>query len=89
MLFSFCCFFLQIKLPSKLLDKSTTKKNTNDPKWDESFIHEVENATTLGITIFHAAPIADVFVANCTIPFEELVDRQEQEQHDFWVSKNI
>lgn len=75
------------KIKMKLnIDKSTTKKQTNDPKWDETFIHEVENASTLGITIFHQALPSDVFVANCTIPFDDVSERQDQEQQDFWVS---
>ena len=45
----------------------------------------MENANTLGITIFHDAPIADVFVANCTISFDDLVARNQEEKSDFWV----
>lgn len=67
-------------------DRSTTKGKTFDPSWNETFIHEVENANTLGITIFHDAPIADVFVANCTISFDDLVARNQEEKSDFWVS---
>ena len=63
----------------------TTKTRTFDPSWNESFLHEVENANTLGITIFHDAPIADVFVANCTISFDDLVARNQEEKSDFWV----
>uniref|UniRef100_A0A336LXQ1 protein kinase C n=1 Tax=Culicoides sonorensis TaxID=179676 RepID=A0A336LXQ1_CULSO len=77
--------YVSIDVDEKFIDKSTTKKQTNDPKWDESFIHEVENASTLGITIFHQALPSDVFVANCTIPFDDVFERQEQEQQEFWV----
>uniref|UniRef100_A0A182SVW5 Uncharacterized protein n=1 Tax=Anopheles maculatus TaxID=74869 RepID=A0A182SVW5_9DIPT len=37
------------------------------------------------MTIFHEGPITDVFVANTTIPFDDLVTRNESEQQDFWV----
>jgi novel protein kinase C epsilon type len=45
----------------------------------------VENASTLGITVFHKAPIDDVFNANATISFEDLIARNQQDQTDFWV----
>jgi novel protein kinase C epsilon type len=45
----------------------------------------VENATTLGITVFHKAPLDDVFNANTTITFEDLMARNQQEHTDFWV----
>jgi Ca2+-dependent lipid-binding protein len=70
-------------------DKSTVKPKTCDPVWNESFIHELENANSLCITIFHDAPISDVFVANCIITFDDLIARQEQEQQDFWVSSAL
>lgn len=66
-------------------DRSSIKQKTFDPAWNETFIHEVENANTLGITVFHKAPIDDVFNANATITFEDLIARNQQEQTDFWV----
>lgn len=66
-------------------DRSTTKPKTFDPCWNESFIHEVTNAKNIGLTVFHDAAIPpDDFVANCTIPFEDLAHR-DKEQQDFWV----
>lgn len=42
--------------------------------------------SSLGITVFHDAAIPpDDFVANCTIPFEDLMLR-DKEATDFWVS---
>lgn len=35
----------------------------------------------MGLTVFDDAPIGDDFVANCTIPFEDLT-----ENCDIWVS---
>lgn len=70
-----------------LTDRSTTKSKTFDPSWNESFIHEVTNAKNIGLTVFHDAAIPpDDFVANCTIPFEDLAHR-DKEQQDFWVNK--
>lgn len=66
-------------------DRSSIKQKTFDPVWNETLIHEVENANTLGITVFHKAPIDDVFNANATITFEDLIARNQQEQTDFWV----
>ncbi|XP_053671029.1 LOW QUALITY PROTEIN: protein kinase C-like [Anopheles nili] len=77
--------YVSIDVDEKFIDRSTTKPRTFDPVWNESFIHEVEGANVLGMTIFHEGPITDVFVANTTIPFDDLVTRNESEQQDFWV----
>lgn len=70
-------------------DRSTTKPKTFDPTWNEYFIHEVTNAKNIGLTVFHDCAIPpDDFVANCTIPFDDLAHR-DKEQQDFWVSKLI
>ncbi|CAO1406792.1 unnamed protein product [Diamesa tonsa] len=77
--------YVSLDVDEKFIDKSSIKAKTFDPSWSETFIHEVENANTLGITIFHKAPIDDVFNANATISFEDLVSRSQQDQTDFWV----
>ncbi|EDS38639.1 protein kinase C [Culex quinquefasciatus] len=76
--------YVSIDVDQNFIDRSTTKQRTFDPVWNESFIHEVENANVLGMTIFHEGPITDVFVANMTIPFDDLVTRNENDQQDFW-----
>lgn len=66
--------------------QTTTKQKTFDPVWNEYFEHTVENAKTLTLTVFHDAAIPpDDFVANCSIPFEDLLVK-ENEECDFWVS---
>lgn len=66
-------------------DRSTTKPKTFDPCWNEFFIHEVTNAKNIGLTVFHDAALSqDDFIANCNIPFDDLAQR-EKEQQDFWV----
>ncbi|XP_045502350.1 protein kinase C isoform X1 [Colias croceus] len=77
--------YVSIDADEHHLDRSSTKPKTFDPVWNETFIHEVQNATNLGITVFHDAAIPpDDFVANCTIPFEDLMHR-EKDATDFWV----
>lgn len=82
MILFFCIFFLF------LVDRSTTKPKTSNPVWNEYFIHEVHNAKNIGLTVFHDAAIPpDDFVANCTIPLEDLTHKKK-EQQDFWVMKD-
>ncbi|CAK1583905.1 unnamed protein product [Parnassius mnemosyne] len=77
--------YVSIDADEHHLDRSSTKPKTFDPVWNETFIHEVHNVTSLGITVFHDAAIPpDDFVANCTIPFEDLMHR-DKEATDFWV----
>ncbi|XP_015439794.1 PREDICTED: protein kinase C isoform X2 [Dufourea novaeangliae] len=68
--------YVQLDVDENHLDRSSTKPKTFDPVWNESFTHKVQDAVMLGLTVFHDAAIPpDYFVANCSIPFEELVSR--------------
>ncbi|XP_076442958.1 calcium-independent protein kinase C-like isoform X1 [Babylonia areolata] len=61
--------------------KSTTKAKTTKPVWNEDFTSEVHNGKNVHLTVFHSAAIPpDVFVADCTISFEDLKDKA-----DLWI----
>ena len=65
--------------------RTTTKQKTFNPIWNESFTSEVQSGTNLGLTVFHDAAIPpDDFVANCSIPFDELINITK-EPSDIWV----
>ncbi|XP_078035168.1 protein kinase C [Augochlora pura] len=78
--------YVQLNVDENHLDRSSTKVKTFDPVWYESFTYKVQNAVMLGLTVFHdAGPILpDYFVANCSIPFAELLNRNDQTS-DIWV----
>lgn len=77
--------YVQLDIDEKFLNCSSTKPKTFDPVWNECFTHEVQNAMLLGLTVFHNAALQpDDFVANCSIPFEELIQRDD-ETADIWV----
>ncbi|BES90399.1 unnamed protein product [Nesidiocoris tenuis] len=77
--------YVSIDVDENHLDRSSTKPKTFDPVWNESFVHDVQNADNLGLTVFHDAAIPpDDFVANCSIPFQDLLQR-EKDATDFWV----
>uniref|UniRef100_A0A1B6CGL1 Protein kinase C n=1 Tax=Clastoptera arizonana TaxID=38151 RepID=A0A1B6CGL1_9HEMI len=77
--------YVSIDVDENHMDRSSTKPKTFDPVWNENFSHEVQNAVNLGFTVFHDAAIPpDDFVANCSIPFEELLQK-DKESLDFWV----
>ncbi|KAL7291897.1 hypothetical protein TKK_0014450 [Trichogramma kaykai] len=77
--------YIQVDIDEKYLNKSSTKPKTFDPIWNECFTHEVQSACLLGLTVFHNAALQpDDFVANCSIPFEDLMQR-EDEAADLWV----
>lgn len=78
--------YISIDIDDNHLDRSTTKPKTFDPIWNEYFVHDVVNASTLCFTVFHDAAIPpDDFVANCNISIEDLMSR-EKDAGDFWVS---
>ncbi|XP_017891352.1 protein kinase C isoform X2 [Ceratina calcarata] len=77
--------YVQLDVDENHLDRSSTKPKTFDPVWNECFIHEVQDAVMLGFTVFHDAALPpDYFVANCSIPFEELISRNDKPA-DLWV----
>ncbi|XP_076667437.1 protein kinase C isoform X2 [Andrena cerasifolii] len=77
--------YVQLDVDENHLDRSSTKPKTFDPVWNECFTHEVQDAVMLGLTVFHDAALPpDYFVANCSIPFEELVNRNDT-TGGFWV----
>lgn len=77
--------YVTIDVDEQHLDRTTTKQKTFDPVWNESFSHDVQAAINLELTVFHDAAIPpDDFVANCTISFEDLIQK-EKESPDFWV----
>ncbi|XP_017767654.1 PREDICTED: protein kinase C [Eufriesea mexicana] len=77
--------YVQLDVDENHLDRSSTKPKTFDPVWNECFTHEVQDAVMLGLTVFHDAALPpDYFVANCSIPFEELVSRDDKTA-DLWV----
>lgn len=77
--------YVTIDVDEQHLDRSTTKQKTFDPVWNESFVQEIHNASYLELTVFHDAAIPpDDFVANCTITFEDLLQK-EKDSPDFWV----
>ncbi|XP_063222586.1 protein kinase C isoform X2 [Bacillus rossius redtenbacheri] len=77
--------YVSIDVDENHFDRSSTKPKTFDPVWNEYFVHDVQGAVNLWFTVFHDAAIPpDDFVANCSIPFEDLVQR-DREATDFWV----
>lgn len=79
--------YVQLDVDELHLARTTTKLKTSDPVWNECFIHEVQQAIFLGLTIFHDAVLPpDYFIANCNIPFTELVKNLYEGINDFWVS---
>lgn len=77
--------YVSMDVDENPLDRSSTKPKTFDPVWNESFTHDVQDAVMLNLTVFHNAALPpDDFVANCCIPFEELIQRDDSTT-DFWV----
>ncbi|XP_046834939.1 protein kinase C-like [Vespa crabro] len=78
--------YVQIDINENHLDRSSTKYNTLDPVWNEIYTHEVQNAVVLRLILFHEVDLPyDYFVANCSIPFEELIGGELDKTTDLWV----
>lgn len=78
--------YVSIDVDENHLDQSSTKLKTFDPVWNENFILEVQNAVSLGLTVFHdnTVPPHD-FVGKRRIPFQDLLQKSK-DLCDFWVN---
>ncbi|CAG5123086.1 unnamed protein product, partial [Candidula unifasciata] len=75
--------YVNIDVDEVYVAKTTTKAKSTKPQWvwNEDFTSEVHNGQNVNLTVFHDAAIPpDEFVANCTIPFDDV-----KEKSDFWV----
>ena len=75
--------YIAINVDEIAIARTQTKLKSVKPVWNEEFSTEVHSGQSLGFTVFHDAHIPpDEFVANCTINFEEIVDKKIS---DIWV----
>lgn len=75
--------YISIDVDEIYVARTSTKGKTFKPTWNEDFTTEVHNGQSLGLTVYHDAAIPpDDFVANCTLPFGELL----KQTSDIWVS---
>uniref|UniRef100_UPI00358E7214 protein kinase C epsilon type-like isoform X1 n=1 Tax=Myxine glutinosa TaxID=7769 RepID=UPI00358E7214 len=66
--------YVALNVDENRVGQTQTRQRTNAPRWDEEFASEVTGARRIELAVFHDTPIGyDDFVANCTIPFEELL----------------
>lgn len=75
--------YVNIDVDEVYVAKTTTKPKSVKPQWiwNEDFTSEVHNGQNVNLTVFHDAAIPpDEFVANCTIPFDDVKGKS-----DFWV----
>lgn len=79
--------YVKVDVDDISVHRTQTKPKTARPIWNEEFSTEVHSGQNIGFTIFHDAAIPpDEFVANCTVAFEDIVERKS---NDFWVNIGI
>jgi len=63
--------------------RTQTRQKTLSPVWNEEMNAKVHSGENINFTVFHDAAIPpDEFVANCKVPFEDIVG---QKTSDIWV----
>lgn len=78
--------FLQVNVDDENIARTAAKSRTLSPFWNEEFTATLHNAKCLNLTVFHSAVVGpDPFVANISVPLQEIIRRQEG-QPDLWVS---
>ena len=78
--------YVSVNVDDRHIAQTTSKQKTSTPIWNEEFESEIENGETLGITVFHNAIMPpDPFVANSSVPFEEIMNWGVKGVSDIWV----
>ena len=78
--------YVSLNVDDVHIAQTSSKPKTSTPVWNEEFEREIENGETLGITVFHNAIMPpDPFVANSSVPFEEIMNSGTKGISDIWV----
>ena len=78
--------YVSIYVDEIYLAQTQAKGKTSTPKWEEAFEKFIDHGEILGLTVFHKAILPpDPFVANVTVPFEQLISQRSTDC--LWVSK--
>lgn len=78
--------YVSLNVDDVHIAQTTAKQKTSTPVWNEEFERDIENGETLGITVFHDAIMPpDPFVANSSVPFEEIMNSGVKGISDIWV----
>ena len=86
--------FVNIAVDDSTLEKTTAKSRTFKPVWNESFSMELIESKTLQLTVFHKSAFpTDDFVANCSLPFEDIFSEEYHQtgsmEAELWVTHLI
>ncbi|KAI3382199.1 hypothetical protein SNEBB_002822 [Seison nebaliae] len=64
------------------IGRTSTKKSTCNPIYDETFTALIEDATAINFTVFHSVAIkGDDFLSNCSVRLEDMCNRT----NNIWV----
>lgn len=78
--------YIALNVDDSRVGQTCTRQKTNSPAWNDEFTTEVHDGRKIELSVFHDAPIGyDDFVANCTIPFEDILNNGSKHFED-WVS---
>jgi len=75
--------YVAVDIDEIQIARTQTRPKTLSPVWNEEMSTKVQSGENINFTIFHDAAIPpNEFVANCTVPFEDIVGEKTS---DFWV----
>lgn len=84
--------YITITVDDEYIGKTTTKAKSLNPSWNEKFNWKVHNGENLNLTVYHNSKVTSaVFVANCTVPLEDLLQKTKKNTDpknsvcDIWV----
>lgn len=79
--------YVSLNVDDVHIARTSSKQKTSTPIWNEEFEQEIENGDKLGITVFHEAIMGpDPFVADSSVPFEEIMNSGVKGFSDIWIS---
>ena len=75
--------YIAVDIDEIQIARTQTRQRTLSPVWNEEMNTKVHSGENINFTVFHDAAIPpDEFVANCKVPFEDIVGKKTS---DIWV----
>ncbi|XP_028396044.1 calcium-independent protein kinase C-like [Dendronephthya gigantea] len=72
--------YVSIYVDEIFLAQTQARGKTSAPRWEEAFEKFIDYGEILGLTVFHKAILPpDPFVANVTVPFEQLINETSKD----------
>eukprot|EP00118_Oscarella_pearsei_P001236 m.6947 g.6947 ORF g.6947 m.6947 type:complete len:700 (+) comp17286_c0_seq1:114-2213(+) len=79
--------YVRVSYDDIFLNETKSKDKTTNPLWNDEFDGDLYRGENFQITIFHKSLVGpEPFVANVSVPFEEILQGEKGQLLDYWLS---